>query len=773
MKDKVREITGFVFDDTRSEKLGGDYNYFTGNGYYTDSANPNPVTGRTDTINDEAVAFFNNSSMVRYTGNDLAAAKQITGADLSAFNIIDNMNELIQDIEADRKLSGMTVQLIEVVLDPTTNIMYEETLTDLAILTSGNVVEQTQTTGEKGHYVLSSFIPSTYVVRFKSGDAFNGDITYNSLTHNGQDYKSTTYLLNYTDDAGKTFILNSDLDRDYNAGAAGSALTAEEYNDVKYAALTEKNKSDARGNELRRLEIMSFSEVMTNEKAELLKYPTYLEHGTGKILKSATGALSEDLQKFIETTEYFADTVTVKLGIENKADTRNRIGEEVDYRDFSQIALKVENIDYGLTYRPENLVKLDKDIKSIKLTTSSSTDPLLFVEYNRNGEVVSSIGAENLQSVNNIGNVQGFRYINVDEDILQGAKLETEYYITVRNIGEVDIMDKSLNEQGGASIILNKLYADSIATEIDLPNSTKLNYTNASRLIDKVYNSASGNYKYGILVGEVYYQGVNVSSVELTDLDVVTLTVNQVLDWVDNDARIELSNNNTENKYWAAIGEKELLELGLIDDKMLYNSAGLSPEEESAGISNSRYKDELNRYYTTTDRKNLAINIDVQKNENNEIVSNPNPELIKAIYPVYAGKVNSMTAENALNATTGYIVIKTDAVLGGDNESEMMTYDNIAEIVKFTSPVGRRTNFVSTIGKIGSKSSITDNPEPDSYMAEIIRLTPPTGASRFNLFVAGNVSVIFISITVLMLAVIVYILKYALRGKVGKSKFYK
>ena len=127
--------------------------------------------------------------------------------------------------------------------------------------------------------------------------------------------------------------------------------------------------------------------------------------------------------------------------------------------------------------------------------------------------------------------------------------------------------------------------------------------------------------------------------------------------------------------------------------------------------------------------------------------------------------------------TRSYIVVQMDAVLGGDNETEDMVYENIAEIIEFVTPVGRRTNFASTIGNMEINGTVkpftASQKEVDSDGTEVIRLTPPTGLTRVTLFIAGNKDVIILVTGVLVVLVIAYIGKFTLYGKVGKSRFYK
>ena len=171
------------------------------------------------------------------------------------------------------------------------------------------------------------------------------------------------------------------------------------------------------------------------------------------------------------------------------------------------------------------------------------------------------------------------------------------------------------------------------------------------------------------------------------------------------------------------------------------------------------YYDELNRKYTSENKHNLVINVDS---------SSENESLVRAIVP----EMTDLSGD-----TQASIKIQVDAILGGDSESESMVFENIAEIVQFTSPVGRRTNFAGTIGNIELPGGI--NPfesakeEPDSDGTEVIRLTPPTGLSRTKLFIMGNINTFLIIITIIAAIVMIYVIKTVLYGRVGKSKFYK
>ena len=668
LKTTERQIKGFVYEDTRSDKIPT-FNQFTGNGLYN--------TG--DIRNEGLVALFANGMK----------------------------KDINQDLEKDTKLDGMTVELVEIITIG--EDVFEETIDPLDVSSKGNVVVRTKTTN--GEYVIDSFIPGTYLVRFKYGDIFaDGTMTENSLIHNGQDYKSTTYTL--TNDAG-------------------DVLENDDSEDEKYNSLIQANRSDARDNEFRRIEVMAESEIMTHNVAEFMKYTNY-----------AVTPVDNNLRAFEKATMCFADTVTFTLGIEDRNDVLvNGARTYVEYKDFNGISLLMPNVDYGMVFRPENFIGITKKIKNIKLETSAG-EILVDVEYDMEGNVTKEIGGHNIQAINTIDGVQGFRYINVDEDILQGATISIEYYMIVNNIGEVDTVNKFLIENGGSEAILNKLNTNRNILESNTVSGIKDNYSRADKLIKTVYNK---EYDYGLFVGDIYYRGVNGN---VADIVTVPITVNRILDFVDNDATFMQKNNNSEGKYWTTTTEKELDEKGLIGKVGLYKEAD----------DKLYYKDDQNRKYTTSSKNNLVINAATNKD---------NPTLVIPIVPTYAGIGND----------EAYIVIQIDSILAGDADTKDMAYDNVAEVVEFITPVGRRTNFASTIGNIEINGLVDPfeaaQKEVDTDGTEIVRLTPPTGLIRVTLFIAGNKNTIFVLITIVMVIVIAYVVKYSLKGKIGKGKTYK
>ena len=749
VKDKAaREINGLVFEDTRSIAL---------------AIKPN---------------VFQYIANGEYKGDDSRAAGLENGT--SIYPLLRN----IRGATADQVLSGMTVQLIELA-DGKDGKVYEETIdpTDKTN-TLQNVYLRT---GSDGTYSLKEFIPGKYIVRFKFGDTYKDrTISYNSFMHNGQDYKATQYLLK--DSLEETEASNERrLEMLQTGMATGTTGT--------------RRISDARENELRRVEVMSNSEIMNNQVANKMRVDNFKganipdEAGTkvASTLMSEITDFTYTAQDFSDQTYSFADTVSFSMGIENRRDTKDQQDIEVEYmEDFNSIHTSLYNVDFGVEYRPESYVELNKKIKEIKLETSTG-QVVVDIHYNEDGTLTEGVeqkGIENLQSIDNYAEgikgfnntykdtaVQGFRYLNVDEEILQGAKLSVVYYITVNNQGEVDTVAQNLINEGGSQAVYKKLkvidtntaeygqYAAGdtarIRTSMENVQEKERAYARTQKLMESDPMNISG-YTYGYYTGGVYYYGAN--GLSLTNLAIVPLRVQKIIDFIDNDATFKATANNEKNKSWAAIEETELMQDKLIDGASLKQ---LSPSVRV-------YLDDSQRRFTGESRDNLIVNL---------FSSELNRQLVKPIIPLVSSSTpnaepkDSWSDDQRFNVDySGYIMVEMNQTLSSENDSDDMVYDNTAEVVEFNIPTGRITNFASTIGNIkvnGDKTSFQESlEEVDASTTETVRLTPPTGEDTKTLLVRSNKQMINIVSLIAVISVIVIVVSVIVNKSV-KNKLYK
>jgi len=204
----------------------------------------------------------------------------------------------------------------------------------------------------------------------------------------------------------------------------------------------------------------------------------------------------------------------------------------------------------------------------------------------------------------------------------------------------------------------------------------------------------------GKYLGTAYYTGTNNTG----DI-AVTTKVRQIIDYVDNDA-IFTQNYNTENDHmWRNTSITELSGNGIEANRILDQDVLPGYElVDNKGIA-----------YITDQRNNVILSID---SEATEVNSN-------------AGFETELVPYTISNDSTPYksqIALTVTKTVSAQDDADNLTYDNIAEIVKFENTVGRR-DVITLAGnanpKVGEfKTALT---ERDSSATELVTFTPPTG----------------------------------------------
>lgn len=810
-----RTLSGFVWDDARSEEAKDDQGtQYIGNGIYTegDSADKANEAARRN----EAVS-----------------------------------NKEINDI----KVQDVKTELIEVIRMPDPDDATKERIYEDTIYVNGETGDyasvMTDRTDSNGKYKFSGYIPGEYIVRFTYGDDKSKE---NMLIFNGQDYKSTTYQ------GGEAVYAE-------NATANGD-MTAR---DVRLQILEKANTSDAKDDEIRRLETIGYSETMNNNKDEILK-----------------GKNSSDKIALVDNTYMFADTTDFLVRPEKKyekvtvlkfAEHNKIITEITRYARF-----KIENIDFGLQYRPELQLTLNKYISNIKVTTSdtngtNSKEPLIDAHFdafygvvkntdyvtgatdfvtddagnvievqadgsdiesklgsklnlaqkNNDGSYVTavagtelnentSVGLQNLQYLPNeyikdsngnqvieekdgkylIKTTQGFAYIVIDDNLLQGSTISIKYLFTGTNISEIDRIASNLSDlrfkenkevekyaktgagangyydeytyqvnsidekptfvdqnYSAARTARNALFSEYFRYELD--GSNIKTYANGEKIVyqvkakdfvasdsDKIIaiqdikknpeanNPHSGmTGYYGRYLGSTYYTG-KISSEEV----VAELKLDKVLDYIDNDLVFNNDDNKTENNLWKTTTSKELYNEGLLNahSYTYFDDSGKKVTDNTI-TNNYKLLDAEDRAYDTDERSNLALSLDDRVRDDytdSEEDTTVNKEFSKFLLPRYSNSLESF----------GTISLLTSKVLSPEDKTDDMTYENIAEIIQYTSVTGRITNLATTIGNVKiedvhrnkneSPEFYEGRTESDTASVERVTLTPPTGLSSIN-----------------------------------------
>lgn len=548
--------------------------------------------------------------------------------------------------------------------------------------------------------------------------------------YNGQDYKATIYQAGFASTDSNGYINN-------------------EWHDLDSMNLAEAKVSDARDSESRRLEMMSKSEIITNVN--------------GTILASANDVTGNHTDLY---NDYymFADTAKMNLNIREfgsgvqKEEIQGTVLENGSVKIQEEIIdYIINNIDLGLIQRPETEVVLDKEISSIKLTTNDgrvifnasydidyvlrndlfgSTDDKVIIAKIDGKYLVAdvklnevSIGTDVMQAIDknenkltdideSNGGTQNFRFINIDDTILQGTTIELNYLMTALNVGEVDMTSNMLENE---IFTIAKNNGTKVKDEIlNLANKVEEESRNSST-VDSIV-------KLGEYLGTTYYTG-NVGS----DV-VVTTKVRQIVDYVDNDGIFATENNMTPDHSWKNTSVTELTGSGYEADRLL--SKYITTENELI--------DKNGVAYITSQRNNVVLSIDTEVSDEREQLHNSGFE---------SKLVPFVQDENAYKSQIGLTITKT---VSAEDDADNLNYDNITEVVKIENSVGRRDEVAvpgNANPKLGEFEISLE--ERDTSATELVTFTPPTGIEAQSIISLQILIVIVAALAILAVGIVI------------------
>ena len=557
-----------------------------------------------------------------------------------------------------------------------------------------------------GKYSFVSVPAGDYIIRFTYGDRDETVLTndtnssvnqllsktgLNAKSYNGQDYKSTIYQANISQDtkydaAGITgfkrydeqnYNIDNVVDKNamyyYDIALSEKVAGASDAKDI-YAFREAANAYSvgANGRTLlnNRAEVLdSFEKLATynfidkyeeqlnaNQLAEIealannpeAVYDKLKEYG---LLEPITNEVKQQramVDELIANTKMVAQTGLINTEVEKATSVTGNQGNKND------LSYTLDGIDLGLVERAEAGLKLGKQVTNFKLVLANNqvlfdankgVKNLIFKEEHNGHEVNYSHNGLRLDSarpnVHNTRNtpelIQGY----VDDELMEGSKITLTYKLTVENIGEVDYCDKEfyyLGRTGNTS-------ADNISK------------TNAIKVVDYISNAIKFDKNY---------QDINAS--------------------------------------WDLVTAKDLVKS--MDENKVFNADRVNED-----IVNRSYIDELQTYNALLTTGKLA-------SEN-------------GLLPTVAGEGNSTTE------TT--LVVNT--IL---SSSDDLVFNNLAEIVETTNDQGRRMQYSIAGNQIMADQSLGNNAastafsrvdlvtpsEIDADSAQKVVIMPPTGEDK-------------------------------------------
>jgi len=329
--------------------------------------------------------------------------------DTSAGNNMDTNGDGIPDV--DKPISDVKVKLVDSEGNPAEfwSSSEHEWKTDFVLSKAD------------GTFDMTGFIPGDYHVEFVWGeDAGGKDVSR---------YKCT--------------ILSNPFIRNRN-----TALYEQEieyyntwYGDVVSMTGKSNRYSDAKDDYIRRLAIDKLKLNVDDEAYNGLTTPdgTPLLNKVNKLISDVDGKTDDSTLKYMHSS-------TAELPIEVEKDSEYGIDgylystddqtEQLEQDDCTGLDFKIKNIDFGIIERPKRAMSVQKRIKSIKVTTPEGR-PIIIATIGIDGKVNAIAGEKFISGGYNLG----YLYAQIDKNIEQAMKVETEYDIIVSGLSELDYDD--------------------------------------------------------------------------------------------------------------------------------------------------------------------------------------------------------------------------------------------------------------------------------------------------------------------------------------------
>ena len=479
----------------------------------------------------------------------------------------------------------------------------------------------------------------------------------------------------------------------------------------------------------------------------------------------------------------------------------------------------VKNINMGIVQRPESKIVLNKEINNIVITTADGTEKvnlkydiiskiskaetgnLSDVKYGGREDLFSrlkvereinkekSIGEDLVLSLDRTsltdgkekdekirGTVKsGFRYINIDDSVMQDATIKIRYGIYAYNLSQLDriinVDDENVKD--------TNIYRE-FAYKTGVPDES-------GPTLGRLKHQEEDKYKYGRYVGREYY--IYKGKDQLNEEDQAKINIRSIMDIVDNGATVNAG--DIENMQWVAINKKDLV--GLVHNVINEEVAKKAEYIDENGI---RYVENVTEEDSPNSNSNTRSNIFLLKESSTEISPVDPDKDIERKYENINGYSNSLESDHFVRTWN----IRTDRTASGSSTANDLTFQNMAEVMAYHTTNGRRTEFTPGVmiteldkinetgsGELPGNGEIKESKEKETNLdrasivaaeststsaTEIVTLSPPTGLSeaRFLEMIRKNTFLI-VSVVAVLATSIVALVIYLRKRKASKMQY--
>ena len=265
-------------------------------------------------------------------------------------------------------------------------------------------VDAVTETNENGEFDLGGFIPGEYILQYTWGDK----------TYKVQDYKGTIYK------------------------------EPERKDSPDWYKNTTTRYSDAVDNYDTREKIDRQTEIVTNANKKVIN------EYEGEILLE-DGTKEELITTMDSSTPMFKVNLEYNTGLTNARDEYELNPDGSIKMEGSYIVKKegyknhLQNIDFGIVERARQVLRLHKNIQSVKVSLSNG-NILINAEVDEDGKLKDTV--KYATHIPKSSGANGQFKIEIDSEIIQGAKLEVKYQLKAENISELDYLDENYYKYG-------------------------------------------------------------------------------------------------------------------------------------------------------------------------------------------------------------------------------------------------------------------------------------------------------------------------------------
>lgn len=579
-------------------------------------------------------------------------------------------------------VNNIWVELYEIELDNKGNPIKEADgsykLKDgvVQIYEGGEWTSANENTTGKGNYEFTGFIPGDYIVRFNYGNEHNA-------TYNGQDFKSTTYQVGI-DQSGKTDAYTDtnkegrydgyrDVEKQNETGLYGY--------DIAKADQDENNYSDAKDIWSRREQINNYSnnngKGVTNELAYTLSQHTTPNPNTE--MKAETGAIVAE----VEYNRQNSNSSSNVEGESDRGDNNYNSNSDELYADGNDINTEysLNNVDFGLVERPKAQLELNKKVTNVRLTLANGQ---IIVDSTTQGPYLSWVNGKAYNIISKRTEQKDTIYETDYSKKKDGERYKddkgghgTEYYEYRKEL----ITDKFTSQASGKGY--NGLIQINMDEELMHGATIRIEYTLTVTNAGEIDFDGKG----------FYYRADDQNNEQEKKGRLVTTSADQVIDYVNNNLQFRAEDNKEDggSPVWSIISTDEVINGQNGEGSKLVNGTVAGVIKKNVGGR------DVNQYNSIVQTETLK----------------------KALVPQTK---NSNSADTSISTK-----LVLSQLITAQNDTDDLTYDNIAEIVKTTNSVGRRMAY-----SVAGNQDPTQIPsEVDAAKAERVMILPPFGSATY------------------------------------------